>query len=171
MEPDDRTAAEQFGEAMHRTLARLEKVERQAKRSADYADQAVKTANEYVQKFNAAEGELKELRALVAELRPSEPEVTLKPEVKPLPCIVCGMQPDSAVSVYGGSRQPHGATMFSAGSGNYGSTVWDTMSSHRSLEINVCDDCLRERKGRAAVLLTSPNRPDEEWVPWDEFTY
>lgn len=84
---------------------------------------------------------------------------------EPLPCIVCGFQPEA---VGGTGYQPVSALMFSAGSGHYGSGVWDTMSGWRSLEINVCDNCLLERKDRVAVAVTPPfTRPDPEFVRWD----
>lgn len=83
---------------------------------------------------------------------------------KPLVCIVCGFQPDTAC---GEGVQPYAATMFSAGAGHYGSTVWDTMSRYRSLEINVCDACLVKHKDRVAVATQRPpQRPEVHWAPW-----
>lgn len=85
--------------------------------------------------------------------------------VNPLPCIVCGFQPKP---VCGSGYQPSGALMFSAGSGHYGSGVWDTMSRYRSLEVNVCDDCLVARKDRVAVAVKPAfTRPEPEFIPWD----
>lgn len=87
------------------------------------------------------------------------------PLQQPLVCIVCGFQPDCAC---GSGWQPYAATSFSAGSGHYGSTVWDTMSSSRSLEINVCDACLLKHKNRVAVAVRQPPAyPDANWLPWD----
>lgn len=64
--------------------------------------------------------------------------------------------------------QPYAATMFNAGSGHYGSTVWDTMSSGRSLEINVCDECLVKHKDRVAVVISRPPvRQPIDYTPWD----
>lgn len=95
------------------------------------------------------------------EQRPTE-ELT---EQKPLVCIVCGFQPEPAC---GSGWQPYAATSFSAGSGHYGSTVWDTMSRNRSLEINVCDACLIKHQDRVAVAVRQPPaHPDVEWAPWD----
>lgn len=86
---------------------------------------------------------------------------------QPLPCIVCGTNPRPAFS--GGSDapwQPSGATMFDAGGGNYGSTVWDEGGvSGRSLWINVCDICLVDRKGRVAVVTRIDN-PQIDFEPW-----
>jgi hypothetical protein len=56
--------------------------------------------------------------------------------------------------------------MFDAGSGNYGSTVWDEMNSMRSLHINVCDKCLVERKDRVAIIETVPQAPRVQTFPW-----
>lgn len=83
---------------------------------------------------------------------------------QPLLCIVCGMQPEPAC---GSGYQPYGATMFDAGSGHYGSTVWDTMSRYRSLAINVCDKCLVEHKDRVGVFETVPVPNEVKLVPWD----
>jgi hypothetical protein len=86
--------------------------------------------------------------------------------LEPLPCMVCGTQPEPAFRTEGGTRQPYGATMFNAGSGHYGSTMWDTMSSVRSLAINVCDECLVKRKDRVSVVLTDRPTPKVEYLPW-----
>lgn len=169
MEPNEQTqTAAEFGAVMHETLTRLEKAESNAKHVSEYADSVVTRLNEYLRKFNDAEGELTELRAIVAELRPSEQaavEDALKSDVKPLPCIVCGIQPGPAFPTYGGSRQPYGATMFNAGSGHYGSTVWDAITGGRSLEINVCDTCLVERKDRVAMVVETVER-EYDYLPW-----
>lgn len=93
------------------------------------------------------------------------------PVNKPLPCIVCGVHPDQAF--HDGtlpddtSWVPYAATMFSAGSGHYGSTVWDEMSNYRSLSINVCDECLVARKGRVAVVERHPKPDKVEFVTWE----
>lgn len=88
---------------------------------------------------------------------------------QPLRCLVCGMQPDHIIKDKPG-YQPLGATMFSAGAGHYGS-IWDTMSSYRSLEINVCDACLVAHKDRVAVMLTEPRppRPEPQFIAWEPF--
>jgi hypothetical protein len=83
----------------------------------------------------------------------------------PLPCIVCGLHPEPACEE---GWQPSGATAFSAGSGHYGSTVWDEMSRYRSLELNVCDVCLVKHKDRVAVAVSAPPvRTEAQFVPWD----
>lgn len=84
---------------------------------------------------------------------------------QPLPCIVCGMQPEP---VGGDGYQPLHALMFDAGSGHYGSGVWDTMSGRRSLTVNVCDNCLVANHARVGVYETiPPPRPNVRLVPWD----
>lgn len=86
----------------------------------------------------------------------------------PLPCIVCGMRPSPAFANanVGNRWQPSGATMFDAGCGHYGSTVWDTMSPYRSLTINVCDACLIANSSRVAVVHTEHRAPESKYVPW-----
>jgi hypothetical protein len=85
---------------------------------------------------------------------------------QPLPCLVCGMQPNA---VGGHGMQPYDALMFDAGSGHYGSGVWDTMSGARSLSINVCDDCLVAHKDRVAVVtkVEPVARVVFEFTPWE----
>lgn len=63
----------------------------------------------------------------------------------PLPCIVCGFQPE-AESPVEGINQPYAATAFTS-HGHYGSTAFDPMNG-TFIEINVCDPCLRSRAGR-----------------------
>lgn len=87
-------------------------------------------------------------------------------EQRPLPCIVCGAQPEPAFPIEGGTHQPYGATMFSAGGGHYGSTVWDEITRGRSLEITVCDPCLKACSGRVAVAITKHAAPEVEYLPW-----
>lgn len=87
--------------------------------------------------------------------------------VTPLPCIVCGMQPEPIWDDGYHPWQPHRATMFDCGPGNYGSTVWDEFSSDRSLTINVCDKCLVERKDRVAVVETIPREPETTFTNWE----
>lgn len=86
---------------------------------------------------------------------------------EPLPCIVCGMQPESAFGADHPTHQPYKATMFDAGSGHYGSTVWDTMTDGRTLMVNVCDDCLVARKDRVALVLTVRQPSAVEFLPWE----
>lgn len=85
---------------------------------------------------------------------------------RPLPCIVCGRQPDP-VGGGAGNWQPYAATMFDAGNGHYGSTVWDEMSSTRSLTINVCDECLIANSARVAVFETLPQPRSVRLLPWE----
>lgn len=86
-------------------------------------------------------------------------------DVQPLPCIVCGFQPEP---VGGSGYQPFDALRFDAGAGHYGSSVWDKMGGHRSLTINVCDKCLVASRGRVAVIETVPQpRPESRLIPWN----
>lgn len=86
---------------------------------------------------------------------------------EPLPCMVCGMQPEPAFRDGKGTHQPYGATMFDAGSGHYGSTVWDEGTTGRSLLINICDSCLTANKSRVAVVTTVRRAPKVEFTPWN----
>ena len=91
-------------------------------------------------------------------------------EQKPLPCIVCGFQPELACPAGEGRQdnwQPYAATMFDAGPGHYGSTVWDEMTRFRSLAVNVCDKCLVEHKDRVGVFETKPIQDEVKLAPWD----
>lgn len=101
----------------------------------------------------------------VAKPAVSEPPAQDAPR-RPLPCIVCGFHPKPAFTMDGGTHQPHAATMFDAGAGHYGSTVWDTMNPYRTLTINVCDSCLTRRSQRVAVVVTTPKPPEVQFVPW-----
>lgn len=85
---------------------------------------------------------------------------------KPLPCIVCGAQPEAAFRIEGGTYQPYCATMFDAGNGHYGSTVWDEMRTGVSLTINVCDPCLLLYRDRVAVVTTVRQEPEVIVAPW-----
>lgn len=85
---------------------------------------------------------------------------------KPLPCIVCGFQPKSIDPNDDYRHVPSGALMFDAGSGHYGSTVWDTMTSGVALHVNVCDPCLREHRDRVAVVTCTAREVEYVWKPW-----
>ena len=85
----------------------------------------------------------------------------------PLPCLICGVHPRPLIP---GSEtaQPSRALMFSAGSGHYGSTVWDERGSHQTLEIIVCDSCLRAHHARVGVAVHKPLvRPAPEYIAWN----
>lgn len=91
---------------------------------------------------------------------------------KPLPCIACGYQPESALpgsleDAAGGGQQPYGATTFTS-PGQYGSTVFDDMN-RSFLEINVCDACVLTAAARGQVLhatLVKVERRKYEYRPW-----
>lgn len=94
----------------------------------------------------------------------------MSPVIQPLPCIVCGFQPRRAFGDHGDDqthRVPYAATMFNAGTGHYGSTVWDEMSPYRSLSINVCDECLVAGKERVAVVDSIPQPSKVTYEPWE----
>lgn len=76
--------------------------------------------------------------------------------MKPLTCIKCDKQPESAIGEDTEGNQPYAATAFST-YGHYGSTVFDPcMVGHpHQLEINVCDDCLRVAIKKNQVLLVT----------------
>jgi hypothetical protein len=84
---------------------------------------------------------------------------------QPLPCIVCGTQPKSVSPGSDFFWQPLKAVMFDAGSGNYGSSVWDEMGD-RSMWINVCDECLVSHKDRVAVVRKIRTRPEVKFAMW-----
>lgn len=72
----------------------------------------------------------------------------------PIPCLVCGKQLEEALpGMPEGTNQPYAALAFTT-NGHYGSTLFDRMDD-ATLEINVCEPCLVERKGR---VFTAPNR-------------
>ncbi len=85
--------------------------------------------------------------------------------IKPLPCIVCGKQPETAFE-----RQPYGATMFYA-SGQYGSTVFDPIGEDAELQINVCDVCLVKASTQDRVdVVTKLIIPSEfSYKKWKEY--
>lgn len=91
----------------------------------------------------------------------------------PLPCIICGVRPESVNDDgHGPQWQPHAATVFTAGPGHYGSTVWDEPSSDRALWITVCDRCLLQHRERAAVVTTTRDQPParqfDRWNPYGQ---
>lgn len=75
--------------------------------------------------------------------------------MKPLTCIKCDKQSEPSHPNLE-SNEPYAATIFVA-YGNYGSTVFDPIMPNNPLhlEINVCDDCLREAIAKDQVLAVS----------------
>lgn len=69
--------------------------------------------------------------------------------MNPVPCIVCGYQPDTAFHGCT-SNQPYKATAFMT-KGHYGSTFFDPMDGSY-LEINVCDECLTKAKSEKKIV-------------------
>jgi hypothetical protein len=85
------------------------------------------------------------------------------------------MQPDCTFGERGGIddgdfHQPYAATSFSSG-GHFGSTVWDPMSGHRELMINVCDECLVKHKDRVSMVVRTPRPSIFDYQPWDPKAY
>ncbi len=87
---------------------------------------------------------------------------------EPLPCIVCGIPPESAFPNVEGAdpSQPYGATMFHT-YGHYGSTVFDPQDNSQLL-INVCDICLLSQKEYTWHVSYIKTLPTEVFSkPWD----
>lgn len=82
----------------------------------------------------------------------------------PAPCLVCGRELKPIFSDISGHRQPDGATMFTT-HGNYGSTVFDELDGTQ-LQINICDGCLKERSGRAHLLIVRRQREEIDAYSW-----
>jgi len=79
-----------------------------------------------------------------------------------LPCIVCCKQLDPAFpqkeqdllkeTHNTTGNQPNNGTCFQS-SGNYGSTVFDPVSTHIFAEINICDECWKMKKASGAIQI------------------
>lgn len=57
--------------------------------------------------------------------------------------------------------------------GHYGSTVFDPMDPSRWLEINICDECITERKDRIIIGIRLPQgfvKP-VMYEPWNPFKH
>lgn len=86
------------------------------------------------------------------------------------PCFICGKALECVFREPGEGiyNQPYEATVFHS-HGHYGSTVFDPVTGHRSLELNICDKCLLENKER--VLHVEPMHPERPILydvrPWD----
>jgi hypothetical protein len=78
-------------------------------------------------------------------------------EGKPLPCIICDKQLDSAANDPAFDRVPYGGTIFYT-NGHYGSTVFDSLDGEL-LEIVICDKCLVERRKGRVVIIGSTGIP------------
>jgi hypothetical protein len=86
-----------------------------------------------------------------------------------LPCICCGKALDSAVPNFENetsavpnfenethvvSNQPYAGTTFIT-DGHYGSTVFDPIGHKQTLELNVCDKCLRFLATERRIIFRS----------------
>lgn len=61
--------------------------------------------------------------------------------------------------------QPYAGTCFSS-QGHYGSTVWDPMDDSLSLELIICDDCLKLNAKRVKMLKVRGSL-DYEYNDWE----
>lgn len=83
-----------------------------------------------------------------------------------LRCIACGAELKSALSedvqgMYGVDNQPYAGTAFES-HGHYGSMFFDPMDGSK-IEINVCDDCLREHDHQDFIArYPVPSQGDED---------
>lgn len=75
-----------------------------------------------------------------------------------LRCFVCSRTLESCPYPDPDERQPWGATVF-VSHGNYGSTVWDPCNSDVTLEIFICDWCLRAAGSQGDVTRVQTLRP------------
>lgn len=73
-----------------------------------------------------------------------------------LPCIRCDM-PLKNVGLSDAANQPQEGTAFES-RGHYGSTVHDPPVGDFTLEVNVCDECLKDH-AETHVLATTDRRP------------
>lgn len=81
-----------------------------------------------------------------------------------LPCFKCDKVLENVWD--DAPNQPHDATTFQT-QGHYGSTVWDPMNGS-ALEINLCDECLRENIRAVYVVRPTPRKePTHTYAPWD----
>lgn len=88
-----------------------------------------------------------------------------------LPCICCGKELESVFAPDEDGKplcenQPYAATTFHS-YGHYGSTTFDPMDGS-FIEINVCDDCLKERASIRRVAFKKINKPHSlPYKYWD----
>jgi len=86
----------------------------------------------------------------------------------PLPCICCGKELESAMGD-GANNQPYAGTVFHS-YGHYGSTIFDPMDGS-FIELNVCDDCLKERASlRRVAFKKVPRSHSVPYKYWDPET-
>jgi hypothetical protein len=89
--------------------------------------------------------------------------------VTTLNCFKCGkkLEPIIRNSEY---NQPYAGTTF-VSYGHYGSTVFDPRPSLGSctkfLELNICDDCLRQHRDQLVYCLKLEQPAKYEYSPWD----
>lgn len=78
-------------------------------------------------------------------------------------CLCCGRELGLALA--GETSVPWGAVRFTA-LGNYGSRVYDSVMGNEYLQVNVCDDCLVERRDRVRCVRYDDRR-SEVSKPWE----
>ena len=83
-----------------------------------------------------------------------------------LPCIRCGKELKNVFE--DAENQPSDGTAFIT-YGHYGSTVFDPMDSSSCLELNVCDECLRElgQLGHVKQVVSS-TKVTHTYYPWTD---
>lgn len=82
-----------------------------------------------------------------------------------LPCFKCFKKLESAMPGFM-YNQPSDAVRFIA-TGHYGSTVFDPMHGGIHLEINICDECMKEHKGLVIRVATTRQEPTYDVEPWN----
>lgn len=96
---------------------------------------------------------------------PVNPDTHPELDKCPFPCIVCGRDFCNVVSVESCANQPYEGAVFTS-HGNYGCTVFDEIDGAK-LEVNVCDDCLKEARNRGHVGYW-PGVPRRVLVKWTD---
>lgn len=90
------------------------------------------------------------------------------------PCIVCGKELKNVNIVPENEdiNQPDDGLTFTS-HGHYGSTVFDPADPNRWLEINVCDDCITERKDRILIGVRLPQGFTKPimYEPWNPYKH
>lgn len=92
-----------------------------------------------------------------------------------VPCIICDKELDHVFhqrppNVLGDEllNQPSDGLVFRS-NGNYGSTIFDPINDFESLEIAICDDCIKEKRKEKKVLMTITTRVSPKYTIayWD----
>lgn len=88
----------------------------------------------------------------------------------PTPCFVCGKVLESAANDEAFATVPYEGTQFNT-YGHYGSTIYDPnfVGVDQWLELNICDECLVNGKGRVVRCIPrpTPSKPAPIREPWN----